>query len=327
MRKLNFYFVLAIMLMAFSACSSGEPGNKEITPTSLEFTSGEIARYVEFVDEPAILSFSEKDGFVKTQIFTLKAKMKKTKEGFEDVDYHDIEFGGAFYYAYVNLVDESGSKVQGVSMTTEGALALKKLLTGKVGDTAEITFNEDFMNSENSPKWFKSITGFTPNESANIIIKNNTSEASSSAGSEESSASAETEESAFPTDNVILPSSLKGKVEVTNVEKGIGRYGFPEVSVTFKLLKKVNTASLCSAGGQMWIVGVGQNEQGRDIKELLPNYGEWRSGDSDGSEFKDFLEGDPDDTITLDFTGDKDSSNDVSADLDKVKKFKLKLIK
>lgn len=82
---------------------------------------------------------------------------------------------------------------------------------------------------------------------------------------------------------------------------------------------------MCSAGGQMWLIGVGQNENGVDVKELLPSYREWRSGDSYGSEFKQFLEGDPDETITLEFTGDKDSSTDVASDLKKVKKFKLKI--
>lgn len=304
------------MLMAFSACSSGGQGNKEITPTSLEFTSGDIARYVEFVDEPCELSYSEKDGAIPSQTMRLKTKMRKVKEGFEDVDYHDIDFTSLLSVAIVNLVDENEAKVTDLDISSEGKVALKKLLTGKVGEEAEVVFESQFYNSEDAPKWYKSIQAFSPYLSGDIYV---------SLQSAETSVDDNSEESAFPTDNVILPSSLKGKVEVTSVEKGIGRYGFPEVSVTFKLLKKVNTSSLCNAGGQMWIVGVGQNEQGRDVKELLPNYGEWRSGDSDGSEFKDFLEGDPDDTITLDFTGDKDSSNDVEADLEKVKKFKLKL--
>ena len=82
---------------------------------------------------------------------------------------------------------------------------------------------------------------------------------------------------------------------------------------------------MCSECGQMWIVGVGQAENGVDVKELLPNYREWRSGDSDGSEFKEFLESEPDETITLEFTGDKESSSNVESDLEKVKKFKLKI--
>ena len=33
----------------------------------------------------------------------------------------------------------------------------------------------------------------------------------------------------------------------------------------------------------------------------------------------------PDETITLEFTGDKESSSNVESDLEKVKKFKLKI--
>ena len=82
---------------------------------------------------------------------------------------------------------------------------------------------------------------------------------------------------------------------------------------------------MCNEYGQLWIVGVGQTENGVDVKELLPYYREWRSGDSDGEEFKEFLESEPDETITLEFTGDKESSDDVESDLEKVKKFKLKI--
>lgn len=137
---------------------------------------------------------------------------------------------------------------------------------------------------------------------------------------------AETEEtSSFELSNVLLPSQLKGKVEVISAEKSVSSYGYPSMEITFKLLSKVNTSSMCSEYGQMWIVGVGQTENGVDVKELLPNYREWRSGDSDGNEFKEFLESEPGETITLEFTGDKDSSNDVESDLEKVKKFKLKI--
>ena len=132
-------------------------------------------------------------------------------------------------------------------------------------------------------------------------------------------------DSSFGLSNVLLPSQLKGKVEVINAEKSVGSYGFPEMDITFKLLRTVNTSSMRSEYGQMWIVGVGQTENGVDVKELLPNYREWRSKDYDGKEFKAFLEGEPGETITLEFTGDNESSKDVAADLKKVKKFKLKI--
>lgn len=125
--------------------------------------------------------------------------------------------------------------------------------------------------------------------------------------------------------DIILPSALRGSVSVVpgGMEVTKGKYGFPEISITFKLNKKVNTASLASAYGQLWIVGVGQDAQGRDVKELLPNYNEWRTDDSDGKDFKEFLEDSPGSTITMTFTGSDDG--DVDAGIAKVKKFKLKL--
>lgn len=144
-------------------------------------------------------------------------------------------------------------------------------------------------------------------------------------------------------EDVILPSQLKGKVEVLNGENDcipveFSDNGYPEVTITFKLLEKVETAPLASSYGQLWIVGVGQDSAGRDVKDLLPNYGEWRTGDSDGSEFKSFLEGEPDETITLSFTGEnnvelfeKDEAKiqagreKTEAAMAKVAKFKLKI--
>ncbi|MBR5102799.1 MAG: hypothetical protein IK092_06710, partial [Muribaculaceae bacterium] len=91
--------------------------------------------------------------------------------------------------------------------------------------------------------------------------------------------------------SVDLPSSLKGKVEVTKVSRAYsGSYGYVTIDVTFKLLKKVNTAPFLSSYGQMWIVGDVRDASGAVVKGLMPNYNEWRTDDSDGSEFKQFLE-------------------------------------
>lgn len=128
----------------------------------------------------------------------------------------------------------------------------------------------------------------------------------------------------FELSNVLLPSQLKGKVEVIHAEKSVGSLDYPSMVITFKLLSTINTSSMCSQYGQMWIVGVGQTENGVDVKEFLPSYREWRSDDSDGREFKEFLESEPGETITLEFTGANKSSN-VKSDLEKVKKFKLKI--
>lgn len=138
---------------------------------------------------------------------------------------------------------------------------------------------------------------------------------------------------------VILPNSLNGKVEVINVNGvNLDSNGYPEVDVTFKLVAKVSTSSLVGSTNQLWIAGIGQDANGVDVKDLLPNYKEWRTDDSDGTEFKSFLESEPGATITMTFTGEnnvelfeKDQSKidagraKTEAAASKVKKFKLKL--
>lgn len=314
------YFIYALLMAMLVSCSSNV-GPKEITPTSTEFTSGELAKYIEVVDQPSELTFSETEGSFPAQYIRLKITLRLTKDGIKDVDAHDISFTSLLSVATINLVDENGSNIQELSVKTEDILKLKKLLTGSVGDTEEIIFEGEYHNHDDAPKWFEQACQFTPYLTGDITTEG------SSSDEEKSDEVIETSEenSGFELSNVLLPSQLKGKVEVISAEKSVGSYGYPEMEITFKLLSTVNTSSLCSEYGQMWIVGVGQTENGVDVKELLPNYREWRSGDSEGNDFKTFLESEPGETITLEFTGDKDSSNDVESDLEKVKKFKLKL--
>ena len=114
-------------------------------------------------------------------------------------------------------------------------------------------------------------------------------------------------------ENILLPSELKGSVEVVPEDDGtipvdMDDHHFPKVSITFKLLKKVPTESMVSEYGQMWLVGKAQDEKGRNIDDLNPkdiSSREWRTEDSDGEQFKNFLEGEVGETITLDFTGER----------------------
>lgn len=114
-------------------------------------------------------------------------------------------------------------------------------------------------------------------------------------------------------EQIVLPSAIKGSVEIVpeddgNIYVDFNDHNFPEISLTFKLLKKVDTSSLVSEYGQMWIVGHAQDAKGRNIDDLNPkniSSREWRSGDSDGKEFKEFLESDIDETITLQFCGER----------------------
>ncbi len=144
-------------------------------------------------------------------------------------------------------------------------------------------------------------------------------------------------------EDVILPSSIKGKVKVVNGEDGyipviLSEYDSPEITITFELLERVNTTPLASSYGQLWIVGLAQDKAGRTIKEILPSEDEWRTEDRGGEYFKAFLESEPGETITLTFTGsnglawneeDKDkiaaAMENTKQAMAKVGKFKLRI--
>lgn len=134
--------------------------------------------------------------------------------------------------------------------------------------------------------------------------------------------------------NVILPGKLKENIEVVSAEKSMSSFGYPQIDIQFKLLKTVDTKGFVGRTNQMWIVGEGQEENGKTVKTLLPRAGsEWRTGDSDGSQIKDFLENEPGETINMTFTGatSEDASetwaegSDMPTEFAKVKKFKLSI--
>lgn len=169
MKKTYFIFASIIIAMLVS-CSSGID-TKEVTPTSTEFTSGDLAKYVEIVDEPSELTYVEKDGAIATQYIRLKVTLKLVRDGFKNVDAHDIDFTGLLSVAIINLVDENGTEVQDLSVKSEDLLKLKKLLTGDEGDTEEIIFEGEFHNHDDAPKWFKEAVMFTPYLTGDISIE------------------------------------------------------------------------------------------------------------------------------------------------------------
>ena len=169
----KFYFAWVAVVMAVLTSCSGS-NSKTISPTSTEFTSGELAKYVEIVDEPAELTYLEKDGAIPAQYIRLTVTLKKIKDGFENTDAHDIEITGLLAVAMVNLVDKDGMEVQNVSVQSENMLNLKKLLTGKKGDTAEIIFEAEFHTDE-ARKWFDEIERFTPYLTCDITVNSSLS--------------------------------------------------------------------------------------------------------------------------------------------------------
>lgn len=166
----NFSYLYTILMVLLASCSSGV-GPKEITPTSTEFTSGELAKYIEVVDQPSKLTFAEQDGFIATQYIQLKVTLRMSKDGFKNVDAHDINFTGLLSVAIINLVDENGIDVQDLSIKDEELLKLKKLLTGSEGDTEEIVFEGEYHNRDDAPEWFKQAKQFTPYLTGDVSVE------------------------------------------------------------------------------------------------------------------------------------------------------------
>ena len=172
MKKLSL-FIAILGLFVLSSCSSSD-APKEIFPTSTEFISGELAKLIEVVDEPCLLSYAEKDGTIGSQYIKLKVKLRLTKESpnLQEVDPRDIDFTSLLSVAIVNLVDENDIKVQELSVKSEDVLKLKKLLQRKVGDEEMITFEGEFHNTEEAPKWFEQTKAFVPYQTGDIAVPN-----------------------------------------------------------------------------------------------------------------------------------------------------------
>ena len=170
MKKILFAIAAIAIVLLTSCSSSNEP--KDISPTSTDFTSGELAKLIEVVDEPCQLSFAEQDGAIGTQFIKLKVKLRLTKESPElrEVDARDIDFTGLLSVATVNLVDANETKIQDLDIKSEDLLKLKKLLQGEKGDEETIIFQGEFHNSKDAPKWYEQTAAFTPYLTGDVVV-------------------------------------------------------------------------------------------------------------------------------------------------------------
>ncbi len=175
MKKLN-SLLCFVFLFTLLSCSSGND-TKEISPTSSEFSSGELAKLIEVVNEPCELSYSEKEGTIPTQYIRLKVKLKLIKEilEYKKIDARDIDFITLLSVAVINLVDEDGNNIQDLSVKTEELLKLKKLLQADAGSTETIIFEGEFHNSDDAPKWFEQTVAFTPYITGDVSVGDETS--------------------------------------------------------------------------------------------------------------------------------------------------------
>ena len=205
---------MAVLLLAGLISCSSDLAPKTITPTSTEFTSGKLAKYVKVEEGPAELSYAEQDGAIATQYIRLKVTLKKVKKGFEDVDARDISFTRLLAVAVINLVDKNGTKVQDLDIKSEDLLKLKKLLTSEKGTTEEIIFEGKFHNSKDAPKWFEEAVQFTPYLTGDISKDNN----------EMSSSIEESVDETFSNNNVSSSGSTEWDATLDSYEEYVDKY-------------------------------------------------------------------------------------------------------
>ena len=323
-------FFLSLAICAMILCSCGEGG---IKPKTTKIT-GPLGEFFEVVNrEYKYVNYENNTGLLQ-----LNVEIKRIKEGGPK----DASWSSRPTFT-VSILD--GDENVLATESTDVVFnrdALESLFALGVDETSPIAIQFDKKNTDGTA-YFKVASKWDADEEESSNESDYAEIVEEEPAVEETSGmTVETGEIAAPTSkpslDVSLPSALKGNVEIIAADKYIGDYGFPTVDVTFKLLKNVNTSGLCSSYGQMWIVGIGQDSNGVTVRDLLPSYDEWRSGDSDGHEFKDFLEGEVGETITLSFTGDNNTElfeEDQSkidagkakteAGLEKVEKFKLTL--
>ena len=288
------FLSFAVLAMCFAAC--GGDGVYEVTVDNTTI-GGELSKYFSLVDKT--YKYNCKEDYYDDVTVELKC-IKPLPENLTA-------------YIGVIVLDEDGIVI---STSSNGGNYDDTLRQASPGDIVTVTiYNNESKELSNLAKIRLSST---------VKEVEKPTDSSNSSADEEATEEVKITTGNFELSNVLLPSQLKGKVEVITANKSVGSNGYPSMVITFKLLSTINTSSMCSQYGQMWIVGVGQTENGVDVKEFLPSYREWRSDDSDGREFKEFLESEPGETITLEFTGANKSSN-VKSDLEKVKKFKLKI--
>lgn len=325
--------LVALTFLAGVTCISCSKEGAHTIQTADSKVLGKHKDVFSVTDEGATWSLTKKDSGIPEQKFVIKVPLK-LENPIDLGEYGGVSLGGM----NVQIIGEDGNPIADYEFSLGLTLLdtsvhdeLKDFLKSKEGTVWMAPFNLTLNNSDLASeleKKFEKATGLriVDVEFVNVDLdlssfSDNTNNSENVSDERESSST-----SNLSVENVILPSQLKGKVEVINVDKDVSSIGYPEVIITFQLLQKVNTSSLLSEYGQMWIVGAGQTASGVDVKSLMPNYKEWRTDDSEGSEFKDFLESDPGTTITLTFTGSK-KDGDVEEGLNEVEKFKLKLTK
>ena len=290
---------IAVAIAAIFALASCGGGNKQkeaeltekaltLTETNFDCDDYELANYISIVDNEYALKKN-----ADTLSLELKIKLTKENPEFKGLSIDQILLEDSYTVA-VFLTDGTESITSMLIEDNDQVNAIKTLLQGNVGDELNLKFTEITPDAKQIIKKATSIEPYRVSQYIDLDTP-------------------EARRAKHPgyvlVENVKLPKSISGSVELVANEDGyfpiyLDEYKYPSIDFTFKLLKSVNTAPLSSASGQMWLNGVPQKSNGANVKDLIPSYNEWRSDDSDGRQFKNFLEGEVGETITMTFTGE-----------------------
>lgn len=155
-----FYTLFAVLTALFiTSCSSSNDTVKTISPTRTGFESGEIAKYIEVVDEADTLTYA------KNQLI-LKVKLKLTKKVDvipEGTDSYDLNFKDGTFS--VTLTDENGTELTTLLLNDEKEI--KDLLVGKEGDEATVMFSTYGGKDD-----FEKAAGFKPDTTDSFSVGN-----------------------------------------------------------------------------------------------------------------------------------------------------------
>ncbi len=178
MNRFLIYACAIFMAAATSCTSSGSSSEasseassdqeiKTLSPKSTEFQYGEVSKYVTVVDQPYELKLVQKENSNRV---TLKITLQMVKDGIKVESAQDIGLISLLCGLTVQLLDNEGVEVHDMDLIDTDHLTLKKLLSGKKGDTAEVTFEYGTWN-EHAVEAYKAATAFTPYGSSDIYLE------------------------------------------------------------------------------------------------------------------------------------------------------------
>lgn len=159
-------FLALFLMIVMASCSS--TGSKMVDPTSTDFVSGEVAKYVQVADQPAEISFSRSEENDSTQYIRLKTSLIMKTDGFDNMKADEVLFQDTLSVAMVDLQDGEGGDVTRLHLSGASLPALQTLLTGSAGDTAEVVFEAVCHDRKDARNRFRAATKFTPSLTADV---------------------------------------------------------------------------------------------------------------------------------------------------------------